>query len=77
MEYIQWNAQWTTKQYLFEAISILLRPYGKPKSSILSVIAKGLANPFRKIIMVELLAVFCEYLYTKVSVSNWYGPFYI
>ena len=40
------------------------------KQHFVSVLVNGLANPFRKVIMLELLAVFCEYLYTKVLVSN-------
>ena len=59
---------WSHKHFI-EAI------WKSNKQHFVSVLVNGLANPFRKVIMLELLAVFCEYLYTKVSLSNWYQPF--
>ena len=45
----------------FETIRILLGPYGKPISSFsVSVLVKKFANLFRKVIIMELVVLFCE-----------------
>ena len=46
----------------FEALRTLLRAHGKLTSSTfsISVLVKRLGNPLRKVIILELVGVFCE-----------------